>query len=87
MALAATDKSTEGLHYCAKAIVEVLRAAGPAVMAEGSPTIYGGIGRDAICAGLAALNLKTAQPPIRVLYYWKKHLINGGWAVKVQAAA
>ena len=87
MRLASTDKATDGLHYCAKAIIDVLRTAGQPAAVEGTPVVYNSMSRDEVIAGLAALNLKTTQPAIRVLYYWKKFLIDGGYAVKVAAQA
>lgn len=84
MLLVATDKDTAGLHYCAKAIVDVLRTVGQ----EGAqPGQFKPVGRDQIVAGLEALGLKTTQPGIRVLYYWKRSLLESGHIVKGSATA
>jgi hypothetical protein len=73
--LNATGKALpEDLHYCAVAIINTVKekAAG-----KGFAT------RDEVLDGLAALKLKTTQAPIRILYYWKKNLIDNGYLTQV----
>lgn len=71
-------------HYCAIAIVKVLRDLG-GLDVEGNQ--YGPVGRDAILEGLSKMELKTKQSPTRILYYWKKYLITNGYIEKVAPGA
>jgi hypothetical protein len=59
----------EGLHPGAAAWIEVVKEAGKP------------LDRDACLAGLTLKETSTKQPAIRIIYYWKKFLVEGGWLV------
>jgi hypothetical protein len=62
-----SKENPQGLHKAAAAWLQVLKDAGKA------------LDRDECLAKLVALDTGTSQQPIRIIYYWKKTLVDGGW--------
>jgi hypothetical protein len=62
-----SKENPQGLHKAAAAWLQVLKDAGKA------------LDRDECLTKLAKLDTGTSQQPIRIIYYWKKTLVDGGW--------
>ena len=62
-----SKENPQGLHKAAVAWLTVLQSAGKA------------LDRDECLTKLAGLETGTTQQPIRIIYYWKKTLVDGGW--------